>query len=262
MEPFEIAHVAALHAYNLPFRPNIRMAFQPIIDTQSWQIFAYEALVRGENGEGAGWVLEQVTPENQYSFDQKCRIHAVYTAAQLGMTQKLSINFLPNAVYHPEASIQRTLDAAKKSNFAISNIIFEITEVEKILDIARLRHIIEEYRAQGFMTAIDDFGAGYSGLGLLAELQPDILKIDMSLVRGVDLDPVRRSIIRGIMAVADELNTEVIAEGIETRDEFAALHDTGIHLFQGYYFAHPRLESLSGIETLPMHVKRHPAGHR
>ncbi|HSG53214.1 MAG TPA: EAL domain-containing protein, partial [Rheinheimera sp.] len=85
---------------------DIRMAFQPIIDWHSKNIFAYEALVRGPNGEGAGWVFERINDSNKYYFDQACRVRAIETAARLGCDRYLNINFLPNAVYNPETCIK------------------------------------------------------------------------------------------------------------------------------------------------------------
>lgn len=102
------------------------------------------------------------------------------------MKELLSINFLPNAVYRPEVCIRSTFEAARVHGFPTEKIIFEVTEGEQVQDRAHLVNIFREYRRFGFQTAIDDFGAGYAGLNLLAEYQPDLIKIDMDLVRGID----------------------------------------------------------------------------
>ncbi|MBT2329265.1 EAL domain-containing protein, partial [Pseudomonas fluorescens] len=96
----------------------------------------------------------------------------------------------------------------------------------------------------GFTTAIDDFGSGYSGLNLLAMFQPHVLKIDMALTRTIDQDPVKQAIVEGIVLVAKRLGITVIAEGIETREESAALLELGIDLMQGYLFARPEVGRL------------------
>ena len=223
------------------------MAFQPIVDVDAREVFAYEALVRGRGGEPAGAVLSQVTPENRYTFDQTCRITAVALASRLGISCLVSINFLPNAVYHPATCIRATLEAARKYGFPTSRLLFEITESEELVDKEHLKSIIHEYRRQGFQTAIDDFGAGYAGLNLLAEFQPDIIKLDMALVRGICTDPVRQAIVRGILGVCATLNIRVIAEGVETRKEYVALRELGVSLFQGYFFAKPGFESLPEV---------------
>lgn len=229
------------------------MAFQPIVDTASGEIFAHEALVRGPAGEGAFTVLEQVTETNRYGFDQLCRTKAIERASGFGIGENISINFMPNAVYEPRNCIQRTLWAADKYNFPLERIIFEFTEDEQIADTDHLKRIMQEYRHQGFRTAIDDFGAGFSGLRLLAEIQPDLIKIDMDLIRGIDQDRPRRVIVRSIIEMAEELDIDVICEGIETEGERDTLQDLGVTLMQGYLFARPVFRGAlqaSGLENL------------
>ena len=223
------------------------MAFQPIVDVSTGEVFAHEALVRGPNGEGAGSVFAHVNDGNRYRFDQACRVKAIRLASQLGMQSQLSINFLPNAVYRPELCIRTTLSAAEEWDFPIERIIFEVTEGEKIEDQAHLRNIIAHYKQQGFCTAIDDFGAGYAGLNLLADFQSDIVKLDMALIRDIDKDRTRRAITNGILRMCAELDIRVIAEGVETREEYLTLRDFGIELFQGYYFARPAFQALAVV---------------
>jgi len=227
---------------------DVRMAFQPIVDCANRTVFAYEALVRGMDGEGAGAVMARVRPEQMYRFDQTCRVKAIVTAAKLGMTSRLSINFNPNAVYEPATCIRLTLAAAERSGFAPDRLIFEVTESERIRDTGHLVRIVNDYQRRGFMTAIDDFGAGYAGLNLLAEFQPDIVKLDMALIRGIDQDRVRRSIISGIVATCRSLECEILAEGVETVEEYRTLRGMGITLFQGYLFAQPGLETLPSVD--------------
>lgn len=223
-------------------------AYQPIVNFATRTIYAHEALVRGPNGESAASVLGQVNPENVYRFDQACRVKAVAGAARLGMRELLSINFLPNAVYRPEVCIRSTLEAARAHDFPIERIIFEVTEGEQVHDRAHLVNIFREYRRFGFQTAIDDFGAGYAGLNLLAEYQPDLVKIDMDLVRGIDTSAARQAIVRGVTAMCGALGIRVLAEGIETRAERDFLADAGIDLMQGYWFSKPVFQGLGTID--------------
>ena len=227
-----------------PFEIPLKMAFQPILDVNQGTVFAYEALVRGANGESAGEVLGAVRQEEVYAFDQTCRVLAIDTAKRLGMDCNLSINFLPNAVYEPAACIRLTLAAARKVDFAPEKIIFELTESEKISQPDHALRIIKDYQQRGFLTAIDDFGAGYSGLNLLANFQPDIVKLDMALTRDVDHDAVRRAIVSGIIGTCKALNCTVIAEGVERPGELDTLRKMGVHLFQGFLIARPGLECL------------------
>lgn len=223
------------------------MAFQPIVDTRRKEVFAHEALVRGVNNEPAGKVFEHVNDGNRYRFDQACRVKAIELAAKLGVTSFVSINFMPNAVYRPELCIRATLEAADTYKFPIDQIIFEITEGEKIDDIPHLQEIIRHYQQRGFKTALDDFGAGYAGLNLLADLQTDLIKLDMALIRDIDKKKSRQAIVRGILGVCRDLGIKVIAEGIESREELIALEDLGVELFQGFLFARPAFRALAPV---------------
>jgi EAL domain-containing protein (putative c-di-GMP-specific phosphodiesterase class I) len=228
------------------------MAFQPIVDLRRKAIWGYEALVRGVDGAGAGQILSNVTPENRYRFDQACRVKAIELAARLFPADdtRLSINFMPNAVYDPAACIRTTLAAAGRTGFSLDRLMFEFTENEPILDTAHIKRIIAEYRRRGFITAIDDFGAGYAGLKLLANFQPDLVKIDMDLVRDIDTSPARQAIVAGIIAICRQLDVMVLAEGVETEAELAVLRAAGVSLVPGYYLARPTLAALPAVELL------------
>ena len=207
------------------------------------RIFAHEALVRGPEGQPAPSVLSQVNEENRYRFDQACRIKAIKSAAALGMQGMLSINFMPNAIYRPEVCIRATLEATRSHDFPPERIIFETVEGERVSDAKWLAEVLREYKRIGFLTAIDDFGAGFAGLNLLADFQPDIVKLDMELVRHIDQSAPRQAIVRGVQRICGELGIQVIAEGVETAVEAACLRDAGICLMQGYLFSRPLFEA-------------------
>jgi EAL domain-containing protein (putative c-di-GMP-specific phosphodiesterase class I) len=233
-----------------PLDFDFSMAFQPIYDVAAERVWGYEALVRGLNGEGAYSILSQVSDDQKYRFDQACRVKAIELASRLFENSgdlHLSINFMPNAVYEPAACLRATLAAARKNRFPLNSIMFEFTEGEAVTDVQHLQNIIAEYRRMGFITAIDDFGAGYAGLGLLADFQPDLIKIDMHLVRDVDSSRARQAILAALLFVARELDITVLAEGIETEAEFMALKAAGVKLFQGYWFAKPAFEALPSL---------------
>ncbi|CAA2160521.1 Blue light- and temperature-regulated antirepressor BluF [Methylobacterium brachiatum] len=225
------------------------MAFQPIIDFRDRTVWGYEALVRGLHGESAAEVLSDNGGPNRYTFDQACRVKAIELGGSLFPKDgtRLSINFLPDAVYEPTACIRATLDAAHRVGFDRRRIVFEFTEDERMHDVAHLRRIVDVYRRQGFATALDDFGAGYAGLNLLAEFQPDYLKIDMGLIRGIGEAPVRQAIVESVLTLAQRLGVAVIAEGVETVAELRTLRDLGIALFQGYLFARPAVAVLPPV---------------
>lgn len=233
----------------LPFE--FSYAFQPIVDMHARTVFAHEALVRGPAGEPADSVLSRITADNRYSFDQACREKAIRIAAALQLQSCLSINFLPNAIYRPEVCIRSTLQAAARHGFPVERIIFEAVEGEQVSDGKWLAEILSEYKRLGLKTAIDDFGAGYAGLNLLADFQPDMIKLDMALIRGIDHSPSRRAIVAGVVSMCEQLAIDVIAEGIETRDEAHCLSDLGIRLMQGYWFGRPQFERATREADIP-----------
>ena len=222
------------------------MAFQPIVNLATGSTYAQEALARGLAGEPAHTVLSQVTAQNRYGFDQACRTLAIEQATSFGILETdalLSINFMPNAVYEPMACIRQTMVAARKASLPPARIIFEFTETEK-LEAPHLQRILSAYREIGFLTAIDDFGSGYSGLGLLSKMQPDIVKIDIDLIRNIDAEPVKRRMLTHIVAMLTDLGITIVCEGVETQAELAVIRDLGVDLVQGYLVAKPAFEAL------------------
>ena len=166
-------------------------------------------------------------------------------ASALDMRENLSINFLPNAVYEPEACIQATLDVSARVGWPTERIVFEITETERVRDRQHLRSIIDAYRAMGFATALDDFGNGYANLDLLTDLTPDRLKVDRELITGCDGDRRRQVLLEAVKRLADELDIRLIAEGVETREEALWLAHAGINHQQGYFHARPAVGALA-----------------
>ncbi|MBU1306677.1 MAG: EAL domain-containing protein [Alphaproteobacteria bacterium] len=231
------------------FSTPFTMAFQPIVDVSDSSIWGYEALVRGVGGESAYQVLSQVNDTNRYAFDQACRVKAIELAGALigDSDAMLSINFMPNAVYEPKACIRATLDAAKRTQFDPTRLMFEFTENERMAEVSHVSHIVSEYRRMGFTTALDDFGAGYAGLSLLAQFQTDLIKVDMELLRGIEGSNVKQAILKGLAVIAGELDITLLAEGVETAAEYETIKAMGIKLFQGYYFARPQVETFQAV---------------
>lgn len=232
---------------DVPFELAFSFAFQPIVHLPSRSVFAHEALVRGLQGESAWSILSRVNDQNRYRFDQACRVEAVRLASVLGMESLLSINFLPNAVYEPAACIRTTLKACETYNFPTERIFFEVTEGERVDDRPHLVNIFKSYSQFGFRTAIDDFGAGYAGLNLLSEYQPQIVKIDMDLIRNIDRDTARQAIVAGTVMMCRMIGSLVVAEGIESAAERDYLAGIGVEYMQGYFFAKPAFQSIPEI---------------
>nr|WP_136250491.1 EAL domain-containing protein [Ningiella ruwaisensis] len=227
---------------------DISMAFQPIVDLHTFSVYGYEALVRTASGGGAAEVFNAVPKEDIYSLDQACRVKAIELAASLGIDTYLSINFMPNAVYEPSRCIAATLRTAKKVKFPIDKIIFEFTETESVYDTNHVISIINDYQSRGFQTAIDDFGAGYSGIKLLCDVHTDIVKIDRSLIINIDSDPRRQRIVKDVKRLLDDNSNKIIVEGVESIEEIKMLYAMGFRYFQGFYFAKPGFEHLPEVD--------------
>lgn len=252
-----LAKIISCHACRDGIEPPFAfsMAFQPIVDAARNAVVAYEALVRGPNGEPAAWVFAQVTEANLYAFDQCCRVRAIEIAARLGLPAtgaRLSINFLPRMVYSPVGCIGPTLEAADRVGFPVDRIIFEITEDERVCDFRHLLAVVVEYRRRGFQVALDDLGAGHAGLNLLADLPVDIVKLNMNLIRSLHNRYAAQSIVEAMAALSAKLGFALIAEGVETVEEYNQLRACGVHLMQGYLLARPAFEALP-VAVLPGH---------
>ena len=227
--------------------PEFTFAFQPIVDTETREIISYEALIRGLNNESAYEVLQQVPAVRLFAFDQGARVKAIDLAMRLGIGCNLNLNFLPRSLDSSGESILTTLEAANRANLPIKRIVLEAVEGEIIDNTSHFTQLINKYRGMGLKEAIDDFGAGYSGLNLLAEFQPDKVKLDMKLIRGIERNGPRQAIVRAVNQLCIDLGIDVVAEGVETQPEYAWLARQGIRLFQGYLFAKPAFESLPAV---------------
>ncbi|MBC8025602.1 MAG: EAL domain-containing protein [Steroidobacteraceae bacterium] len=219
-------------------------AFQPIADISARKVFAYEALARGKNGESAASVFAAVPPDSLHAFDHAARLAAVRLAARLGLKGQISLNVMPGCIESMPDSIDLLLECATQSGLSPGQLLLEITEGEAVQRPKEFSQLLNRYRAKGVRLAIDDFGAGYSGLNLLAYFQPDLIKLDMHLVRDIDRAGPRQAIARAVLQVCDDLGIEVIAEGVETIGEYSWFRRVGVRLFQGYLLARPAFEAL------------------
>ena len=223
-------------------------AFQPIVDISAGSIISYEALIRGVKNEPAHHILKEIAPSKMTWFDGHSRSQAVALAAQLGIDCQVNLNVMPQTLAASDSALQSTLDTAHQCGFALDRLVLEITEQGILEDLKHVGDQLNEYRGLGIGLAIDDFGAGYSGLNLLAQFQPDQIKIDMNLVRGIAGDGPRQAIVRAISQVCFDLGIEVIAEGVETLEEFEWFAEHGVELYQGYLFAKPGFECLPPVK--------------
>lgn len=231
---------------------DISYAFQPIVDINCKKVFSYEALLRGINDEPAINILSKIPKEDILLFDQYARNIAIEWAARLGIECYLNLNFLPDSLQSSEEYIIQTVESFKKNHLSLSQLFIEITEQGIIQDYKKFTTLIDKFRSADIKFAIDDFGAGYSGLNLLVNFQPHVVKLDMQLIRSISTHGPRQAILKAIIEVCISLGIDIIAEGIETLEEYNWLKSQGIYLMQGYFLSKPgfqRLPSVSYPET-------------
>jgi len=221
----------------------IRMLFQPIYDFKNGTVMAWEALARGPRGSEfeAPSILFDFAEQfgHLFALEQACRSKAIETVGTLAHGQRLFLNIHPRTVADPTFAPGRTLALLQRHGLTPDNIVFEITERHSIKDFTDFHKTLDHYRSQGFKIAVDDAGTGYSGLSTIATLKPDFIKVDMSLVRDVDKDSVRRALMETMVTLAGRIGSEIIAEGIETKAEACALAEIGVHFGQGYFLSRP-----------------------
>lgn len=157
----------------------------------------------------------------------------------------LAVNASPEAILSPD--FEGVLDG-----LPVERIVLEITEHAHVEDYDRLREGLKALRKRGLRLAVDDAGAGYSSLRHILHLQPDLIKLDMTLTRNIDLDPARRALAAALVRFAKETGSQIIAEGVETASELAALRALGIENAQGYFLGRPAsLDDATGLFERP-----------
>lgn len=218
--------------------------FQPILSATDGAVVGYESLLRGQRSDGSLMFPGEIfalAGDNDLLFqvDRQARESALRCAAAAGLQGQLFINFVPTAIYDPAHCLQSTVGWARKLGFDPGRLVFEVVETERVGDLDHLKRILDFYRSAGYRVALDDVGSGYASLNLLATLKPDIIKIDMEIVRGIDTDTQRQSVFRALVGIARDLGIQVLAEGIETLAELAYVAGEGADLVQGYLFARP-----------------------
>lgn len=219
-------------------------AFQPIVNVVSESIYSYEALIRGVENQGAGFIFDQIPQQNLNQFIVDSNIKAFKLAAKLHLSCKINVNFSPSSFENSD-QIHSFLEQFIASGLSAAQLVVELTEAEIISCSQTFFSIIANLRQQGVTVAIDDFGAGYAGLNLLVDFQPDLIKLDMHLIRDIHRHGPKQAVVKAILSVCLALGIDIIAEGVETYEEFSWLARQGIELFQGYLIAKP------GFKTFP-----------
>ncbi len=219
--------------------------FQPIVSIQDTsEIYGYESLFRGLDEQGnvvmPGPIFELATEAGLLpQLDRAARLSTIAQARQHDLTGRIFINFSPTALYDPVSCLRSTVDAIDKAGIRHEQVVFEVVESDNPQDLVHLRTVLRYYRDAGFGVALDDLGSGYSGLNLLHQLRPDFIKLDMELVRDVHQDLYKASITEKLLEIAQKLNIQTVAEGIECVEELNWLQERGANFAQGYLIAKP-----------------------
>ncbi|MDD3173291.1 MAG: GGDEF domain-containing protein, partial [Herbinix sp.] len=230
-------------------KKQIKTVFQPIISLKDGSILGHEALSRItcnsviNNPE----MLFSVAGEYNRLWDLEllCRTTALETAYKFMIppySKMLFINVNPNIMHDEKYKKGFTKDFLLQFHMKPQNVIFEITERNVILDMRGFLSTINHYRSQDYKIAIDDAGAGYSGLNLISDVNPNFIKLDMKLIRGIDTDNLKYALVKGMVELSKASQINLIAEGIETHEELETLIHLGVQYGQGYYIQKPSSE--------------------
>ncbi len=219
--------------------------YQPIVDLEQRTVFAYEALLRADHPLLAGPIVLLGYAEKFNALrDVSQVIHeaALEVVPRLGVRQKLFLN-LNIGDFREYLRLERPANPFHGHD--PRRFVLEITERQYADDIVQLRRHFADFRRLGFGVAIDDLGSGYSSLNLLPSLEPDWIKLDISLVRGIASNKRQRELVRSLLAFARRTDTRCICEGVETREDLKVLISLGARYVQGFVLARPAAELLS-----------------
>lgn len=216
---------------------------QPIISALDQEVIGYEFLLRPNSkiysfSPGDLFLFSQHAGL-QSTLDSQARVNAIRTGSQfLPKGVKQFINFLPSSIYDPVHCLKSTFEAVEEYDVDPEDLVFEVVETEKIRDLVHLKNIFEHYQRAGIKVALDDIGSGYSTIELLKELKPDYAKIDRDLIRNCHVDSSKLEKVQQLRMVTKEMGIILLAEGIETMEEYNAVQPY-VDLAQGYYFGKP-----------------------
>ncbi|MBM7454281.1 diguanylate cyclase (GGDEF)-like protein [Oceanisphaera litoralis] len=238
----------------------LRPLFQPIVDTRQGKVIGHEALIRGPAGHPLEFPADLFAEAKRVGMlselDLACREAAMRAYRQMEMDGYLFLNVNPNVLLDRQHPRGCTLRLAEKLDISPRNIVIELSEQYPIHNPADLQQAVQRYREGGFLIAIDDLGAGYSGLKLWSEVRPDFVKIDRYFIDKLDQDPIKREFVQSIITLARGMQSRLIAEGIETGEEMNQLQSMGIHNCQGYYLGRPQATPLTETTPLPDRTPR------
>lgn len=223
-------------------------AFQPIVDPFMQQIVSWEALIRTPEGDSPAAYFQTLPQDALYDADLKSKQVALSMASALGLhTQTLSLNLLPMTLVNVPDAVDFLLTVIEANGFVPEQIVVEFTESEAISRFDEFTHSVRQLKSAGISVTIDHFGAGFAGLQLLAQFQPDRIKINRDLIANVHKSGPRQAIVQAIIKCCASLEIQFCAVGVELAEEWMWLESAGISQFQGHLFASPRLGGIPAV---------------
>lgn len=247
---------------------HISIVYQPIVDFGNGRLLGWEALSRGPEGSvfHTPLFLFDFAEEsgNLFQLESVCRHKAInHCLAHLETGQKLFLNIHPKTLTDPNFNPGETTRILHRAGIRTTDVVFEITEKHCVKDFNLFFETLEHYRKQGFLIAVDDAGAGYSGLLSIARIRPDFIKIDKSLIAGCESDPIKRALLETFVTFANKIGSKIIAEGIEGAETLSCLIDLGVHYGQGFHLCRP--DSPPPTTSISLELKHRQnllSGHR
>jgi EAL domain-containing protein (putative c-di-GMP-specific phosphodiesterase class I) len=258
-----MAWVDGLWLDNLLASGRLVTYFQPIVPNQRpSEVFAYECLLRGKEEDGRVILPDRLFAAARatgmlYALDQVARLVAVESASKRQLSTCVFINFNPRFIENPSRDLRGTIQATQQSGIPAERFVFEVVESDEIVDFDRLQRVLDYCRQAGFRVALDDLGAGYSSLYLMALVKPDFVKLDMKLIRDVHKDMYKSCVAGKLIELARQLGVATIVEGVETYGEWIWATKHGADYSQGFLFAYPdAVPPLPRDPSQPGHVPR------
>lgn len=216
--------------------------YHPIVVAESRAVFGYEALARGvRRSLRSPEVMFEVAAEADllWELSRLCRARAIEGLHKFSPNELLFLNVDPHDFADPQFTAQLAADVTEPSR-----VVIEITERTAIKDYPKFRGHLAALREQGYRFAVDDAGSGYAGLGSIANLEPDFIKLDMSLINCIDTNFIKQNLVESMVKFANDHGAQVIAEGVERAEEFETVKGLGVHLVQGFYLHRPAMATV------------------
>jgi len=231
-----------LESFRAVYQPIVTLCDGPQAPSAQATVVGYEALLRARTPAGelmpqamfaaaeeAGWL---------HVLDRVGRTTALRGAAGWLGNALLFVNFLPTTIYRPQVCLATTERAAELAGLRLDQLVFEVTESERVTDLNHLEEVFAYYRERGCKVALDDLGAGYSSLNMLVRLKPDIVKLDKEIVQRLP-EQASRAVVSAVVAITHAYGGQVLAECVETAEQATAARDLGVDLGQGWFFGRP-----------------------